>query len=86
MQAESVGAEGVGLENLGAGLQILLVDGENQAGIGQVQFVVATVDEDPAGVEHRAHGAIGKHGTVREDVGKTGPSSLQCYRMTSRMY
>ena len=69
-QPEAVGAEGVGLKNLGAGLQVLLVNGEDQAGIGEVQLVVAAVDEDAAGVEHGAHGAVGEHGAAGEDVGK----------------
>ena len=69
-QAEAVGAEGVGLENLRAGLQILLVNGQNQAGIGEVQLVVAAVDEDAAGIKDCAHGAVGEHGAAGEDVGK----------------
>ena len=73
-QAEAVGAEGVGFENLRAGLQILLVNGENQAGVGEVQLVVAAVDEDAAGIENGAHGAIGEHGAAGEDVGKLGHS------------
>ena len=72
-QAETVGAKGVGFKNLRAGLQIFLVDGEDQVGIGKVQFVVAAVDEDAAGVEHRAHGAVGEHGAAGEDVGEAGP-------------
>jgi hypothetical protein len=31
-QPEAVGAKGVGFKNLRAGLQVLLVDGEDQAG------------------------------------------------------
>ncbi len=47
-QPEAVGAKGVGLKNLRARLQVLFVDGEDQAGIGEVEFVVAAVDEDAA--------------------------------------
>ena len=83
-QPEAVGAEGVGFKNLGAGLQILLVDGENQAGVGEVQLVVAAVDEDAARVEHGAHGAVGEHGTVGKDVGKQG-ILLSCYRMLAHV-
>ena len=73
-QPEAVGAEGVGFEDLGAGLEVLLVDGENQAGIGEIRLVVAAVDKDAAGVEDGAHGAIGEHGAVGEDVGELGHS------------
>ena len=73
-QAEAIGAEGVGFEDLRAGLQVLFVDGEDQRGVGEVQLVVAAVDEDAARVEDGAHGAIGEHGAVGEDLGELGHS------------
>jgi hypothetical protein len=73
-QPEAVGAKGVGFKNLGARLQILFVDRENQAGIGEIQLVVTAVDENPAGIEHSAHGAVGENGAIGKDVGKFGHS------------
>ena len=60
-QARAVGAEGVGFEDLGAGLDVFLVDLADQVGLREVQLVEAAVDEDAARVEHGAHGAIGHH-------------------------
>ena len=73
-QAEAVGAKGVGFDNLRTGLQIFLVDGENQAGVGQVQLVVTAVDEDATGVEHGSHGAVGENRAAGKDVGELGHS------------
>ena len=69
-QPETIGAKGVGLDKLGAGLQVLLVNRQDQAGVGEVQLVVTAVDEDAAGVEDSAHGSIGEDWAVGEDVGK----------------
>ena len=80
-EAEPVGAEGVGFEDLGAGLEVFLVNREDEVGVREVQFVVAAIDEDTAGVEHRAHGAIGEHGAMWRRYRQTEPSCCQCYRM-----
>ena len=69
-QPESVGAEGVGLQDLGAGLQIVFVDRQDQVWIGKIQLVVAAVDKHPARIQHRAHGAVGEHGPATKDFGK----------------
>ena len=49
-QARAVGAEGIGLQNLRAGLDVLLVDLADQVGRREVQLVEAAVDEDAARV------------------------------------
>src|ERR1035438_8201247 len=67
---ETIGAKGVGLDNVGAGLQVLLVNRQDQAGVGEVQLVVTAVDEDATGVENGAHRTIGEDWAVGEDVGK----------------
>ena len=53
-----VGAEGVGLQDLGAGPDVRLVDLLHQAGLLEVQLVVADVDEHAAAVQHGAHRAV----------------------------
>ena len=50
-----VGAERVGLEDLGAGADVRLVDLLHQVGLLEVQLVVADVDEHAAAVQHGAH-------------------------------
>ena len=57
-QAKRIGAEGVCFNNLGAGLQVFLMNAADQIGRRQVQFVVATIDENAFGVQQRTHGAI----------------------------
>jgi len=74
-EAESVGAEGIRFDDFRAGLQIFFVNREDEVGIGEVQFVITTIDKDTAAVEHGAHGAIGKHGAGGEDVGELWHSS-----------
>jgi len=61
LKLDRVGAEGVGLEQLGAGLHVLLVDLPHLVGLREIHLVVAAVDVDPLGVEHRAHGAVRHH-------------------------
>ena len=73
-EAKTVGAKGVGFQNLSARLQILLVNRQDQAWVGKIQLIVATVDEDAAGVEHGPHGAVGKHGAAGKDVSQLSHS------------
>jgi hypothetical protein len=77
-QAEFIGTKRVGFKYLRASLKILLVNRKDEAWVGEVQFVVATIDKDPTGVKNRTHGAIGEHGAAREEIGKLGhpPSML----------
>ena len=66
LQPKSIAAEGVGLDDLRAGLQIFLMDGANQIGLRQVQFVVTTMNEHTAFVQHGAHGAVAKNASCLE--------------------
>src|ERR1700687_1520052 len=60
-QAKAVPTESVGFNNLGASLQIVVVDTADQLRLRQVQLVIAAVDEDTLGIEKRAHGSIAEH-------------------------
>ncbi len=72
-------------KNLGAGLQVLFVDGEDQAGIGEVEFVIAAVDEHTAGVKDCAHGSIDEDRAAGEDVGEVRHSvAMLSYRTAPR--
>jgi hypothetical protein len=75
-KAEAVGAKGVGFKKFRAGLQVFLVDGEDESGIRDVQLVVTAVDEDTARIEHCTHGAVGEYGTGSEDVSERRHRSL----------
>jgi len=96
-KAESIGAKGIGFQNFSPRLQIFLVDGEDKSGVGEVQLVVAPVDEDATPVDHGSHGPVGEYWPVGKDVGELRhsfamlsyarparqPISLLCY--TSRV-
>ncbi|MNY02578.1 hypothetical protein D3C86_1351520 [compost metagenome] len=58
LQVRTGGAEGVGLEHLGPGPDVGGVDRADQIRLLEVQLVVAAVDEDALGIEHRAHGPV----------------------------
>lgn len=67
-ESEAVGTKGVGFEDLSAALEVFLMDGENEGGVGEVELVVAAVDEDAARVEDGAHGAVAEDGAAGKDV------------------
>ena len=50
------------------GLEVLLVDGADERGVGEVQLVEAAVHEHAAGVQHRAHGAVADHDAVLQPL------------------
>jgi len=52
------GAERVGLDDVGAGADVFGVDLADQVGVAEIQLVVATVNVDAFGVEHRTHRAV----------------------------
>jgi hypothetical protein len=61
-KAEAIGSKGIGFDNFGAGLQVFVMDAANQIGLGEIQFVVATVDEDALGIEKGSHRAVAQDG------------------------
>ena len=67
LQAEGVCAEGVGLDDLRAGLQVLGVDTGDGLRLREVQLIEAAVDEDSAVIEHGAHGTVGEHASAGEE-------------------
>ncbi len=68
-QLDGVGAESVGLEHFRAGAHVLLMHFPHQLGLLHRQLVVAHVEEEALGVEHRPHGAIEDvHSAVRDQV------------------
>jgi len=46
------------------------VNAANEVGLGEVQLVVAPVDEHTLGVQQRAHGAVAKYGRCRQSLSK----------------
>ena len=65
-EALGVGAEGVGLQDLGARGHVVAVDVEDQVGAGEVCLVEGAGDEVAALVELRPHGAVEHQGTARQ--------------------
>ena len=54
----AVGPEGVRLDDVRAGAQVLLVHFSHQLRRRDIEGVEALVDEHALGVQHRSHGAI----------------------------
>ena len=68
LQTQGIGPKGIGLDDLRARLQVLLVDVAHQFRLGEIQFVVAAVDEDAARVQAGAHSPIAEHVPRSEDL------------------
>ena len=54
-ELDAIGAERVGLENVGAGAEIVPVHFRHQVVLRQVQIVETAIEEDALGIEHRSH-------------------------------
>ena len=65
-QLEAVGPEGVGLDQVRAGLDVLGVDRLHDLGLVEVQHVEARVERHPAGIEHGAHRAVAEERALAE--------------------
>ena len=70
-QALTVRAKSVGLDDLGAGADVFLVNVAHQGGERKIQFVVTAVDEGALGIQHGAHGAV-RHPYA---LGKSSPGT-----------
>ncbi len=57
-ELDGIGAEGVGLDDLGAGPHVGFVHLAHELRLLEVQLVIADVQEEALGVEHRAHRAV----------------------------
>ena len=57
-QLQAIGPEGVGLDDLGAGTQVGLMDADHQVGLRQVQVLECAIEEDTPGVQLGAHRAV----------------------------
>jgi hypothetical protein len=69
-QRDPVRAEGVGLDDLGAGVHVVAVHGLDQLGLADVELVVAARVQHAALVEQRAHRAVEEKWTSREGFGE----------------
>ena len=57
-QAKRIRAEGVCFNDLGAGLQVVLMNAADEVGLRKVQLVIAAIDENALGVQQGTHGAV----------------------------
>ena len=57
-ELEAVRAEGIGLDPVGARLDVLGMDGLDDLGIVDVEDVETGVERHAAGVQHGAHGTV----------------------------
>ena len=68
LQTQGIGAKGIGFDDLRTRLQVFLVNAAYQLRLREIQFVVASVDEDAASVQAGAHGPVAEHTTRPEDL------------------
>ena len=80
LEAEGVRAKGIGFDDFGAGLQVVLMDAAHQFGLRQVQLVETAVEEvDAASVERSAHSAVAENGAAGKELFKTaGHAGMSC--------
>ncbi len=84
-QAHAVGAEGVGLQDLRASLDVVLMDAAHQVRRRQIQLIEGTVEEHAPGVEHGTHGAIGHQHAARQLVTEfLGACASGCHHWETR--
>ena len=69
-ETHAVGAEGVRLDDLGAGRDVLAVDGRDELGTAQHELVERGALRHAAAVEQRAHGAVEQQGARGEPRGE----------------
>src|SRR5262245_57031401 len=67
-QLETIGAEGVRLDDICARRQVLTMDVGHQIRLRQIQLVEAAVQEDPFAIEHCPHGAIADEHALIESL------------------
>ena len=78
-ELEAVRAVGVGLDNLGAGLDVCFVHSPHHIGRGQVQLVEAGIGGRAHRIEHCAHRAIADYGRRLSEPGKQRVADLRLY-------
>src|ERR1700688_79215 len=57
-EAESVRSESIRFNDFRPSLQVVVVNSTNKIGLGEIQLVIAAIDENPFCVEQRSHGAV----------------------------
>src|SRR5689334_783017 len=69
-ELETIGAKRIGLEDVGAGPEVLAVDLGHELRLSQVQLIERSIEKDALGIEHRAHGAIAHEHALIESLEK----------------
>src|SRR5579863_10400132 len=63
-QAERISTEGIGFNNFRPSLQVVVVNGPNEIGLREIQFIVRTVDENAFRVEQGPHRPVAQYGKL----------------------
>ena len=69
-EADAVGAEGVRLDDVGAGRDVLAMDGRHELRAAQHELVERGALRHAAAEEQRAHGAVEQQGARGEPLGE----------------
>ena len=67
-ELEAVRAEGIGLDDVGAGAEVVPVNVRDELRLRQVERIEALVDEDPLRVQHRPHRAVADEHAIVEGL------------------
>src|SRR4051794_36810347 len=97
-KAKAIGAEGIGLDDLGSRVNVITVDGADGLGLRQIEFVVAAIDKDALLVQQRSHGSVAEHRRTAQAIKESGrhlqivpavsgraerPGAFVCYNLSS---
>ena len=66
-QAKRIRPKSIGFNNVRASLQIVMMQVADQVRLREVQLVIAAVDENPFGVQQRAHSAVAQDRAIASD-------------------
>jgi hypothetical protein len=83
-EPEPVRAERVGLDDVRAGCEVALVDGRDQAGVGQVELGQRAVKRGAGRVQHGAHRAVADDDPPAEQAGQSAHGSSPSASRISR--
>jgi hypothetical protein len=68
LQFEAIGAKGIRLQHVRAGVEVGTVRVEDELGTGEIERIERLVERRSRGIEHRADGAIGEDRSSGESV------------------
>src|SRR5206468_3373549 len=82
-ELEAVRAEGIGLDPVGARLDVFGVNGLDDPGIVEIEHVEAGVERHAAGIEHGAHRAVAEERPLADALEEGRGHQTACRRRSA---